>query len=128
MAQNAPPDLPHAERPAVSTLARLWPFLAPYRSRLVLAFVFLCLAAGSTLVVPIAFKQLIDHGFSQGAKGVVDVNVYFIALFGVACVLAIATAMRWRKAGSARRGESSSPVTKPISARADGITVRRITK
>ncbi len=90
-----PDPRPHAERPAVTTLKRLWPFLAPYRSRLVLAFVFLCMAAGATLVVPIAFKQLIDHGFTQGATGLDGVNFYFIALFGVACVLAIATALRF---------------------------------
>jgi len=83
-----------ASKPTVATLRRLWPFLAPYRGQLALAFVFLCLAAGSTLVVPIAFKQLIDHGFTQtsGAEGV---NVYFLALFAVACVLAAATALRF---------------------------------
>jgi len=85
---------PQASKPTVATLRRLWPFLVPYRGRLLLAFVFLILAAGSTLAVPIAFKLLIDHGFSQDA-GAQSVNIYFIALFGVACVLAFATAMRF---------------------------------
>ena len=39
----------------------------------------------------------------------------------------IARARRRRWAGSASRGESSWPVTKPSSTRAEGITVRRIT-
>jgi len=49
---------------SLATLRRLAPFLAPYRGRLALAFLFLCIAAASTLVVPLAFRQLIDHGFS----------------------------------------------------------------
>ncbi len=49
---------------SLATLRRLAPFLAPYRARLALAFLFLCIAAASTLVVPLAFRQLIDHGFS----------------------------------------------------------------
>ena len=51
-------------RSSLAVLRRLAPFLAPYRARLALAFVFLVVAAGSTLVVPLAFRQLIDHGFS----------------------------------------------------------------
>ncbi|MGI9026503.1 MAG: ABC transporter transmembrane domain-containing protein, partial [Burkholderiaceae bacterium] len=51
-------------RSSLATLRRLAPFLAPYRARLALAFLFLCIAAASTLVVPLAFRQLIDHGFS----------------------------------------------------------------
>ncbi len=52
------------ERSSLAVLIRLSPFLAPYRARLALAFVFLVIASASTLVVPLAFRQLIDHGFS----------------------------------------------------------------
>ena len=65
--QTARPSRPVTEPPTRSSLAvlrRLAPFLAPYRGRLVLAFVFLVVASASTLVVPLAFRQLIDHGFS----------------------------------------------------------------
>ena len=79
---------PPSNRPTVAALKRLKPFLMPYQGRLLLAFVFLCFAAGSTLVVPIAFRQLIDHGFTKGASGLEGVNLYFIGLFSVACVLA----------------------------------------
>jgi ATP-binding cassette subfamily B protein len=56
---------------------------------------FLCVAAVATLVVPFAFKQLIDHGFTQGVKSQVGVDQYFIGLFGVSCILAAATALRF---------------------------------
>jgi ATP-binding cassette subfamily B protein len=82
-------------RPALGTLKRLWPFLSPYRRQLWLAFVFLVLSAASTLVVPAAFKQLIDHGFSQGHGSSSRVNAYFLGLFGVAVVLAFSTAARF---------------------------------
>ncbi len=55
------------ERSSLAVLRRLVPFLAPYRARLLLAFVFLVVAAASTLIVPLAFRQLIDHGFSATA-------------------------------------------------------------
>ena len=86
---------PAAARPSITTLRGLVPFLAPYRGRLIAAFIFLCIAAGSTLVVPVAFRQLIDHGFSKGAAGAEGINTYFLALFAVACVLAAATALRF---------------------------------
>ncbi|MGA2549194.1 MAG: ABC transporter transmembrane domain-containing protein [Burkholderiaceae bacterium] len=76
-------------------LRRLWPFLFPYRWRLLTAFLFLCVAATATLVVPIAFKQLIDHGFTQGPRGQAGVNRYFLGLFGVSSILAVATAARF---------------------------------
>ncbi len=107
---------------SLATLRRLAPFLAPYRGRLGLAFLFLCIAAAATLVVPLAFRQLIDHGFSATVAAGPDafeassrtplaaaahaanalnqsalshVNLYFFGLFAVACVLAISTAARF---------------------------------
>jgi ATP-binding cassette subfamily B protein len=66
-----------------------------------LAAIALLVAAGATLVIPIAFRQLIDLGFgfapggaSASAEGR-HINAYFLALFGVACVLAVATAARF---------------------------------
>ena len=100
-------------RSSLATLRRLTPFLVPYRGRLALAFVFLCIAAVATLVVPLAFRQLIDHGFTTAAvanslqpsaqSGATmaqnamssHVDLYFLGLFAVACVLAVATAARF---------------------------------
>ena len=89
---SAKPDTP--VKPALGTLRRLWPFMAPYKRRLALAFVFLVVSAASTLVVPAAFKQLIDHGFTQGHDSS-SVNAYFLGLFAVAVVLAFSTAARF---------------------------------
>jgi ATP-binding cassette subfamily B protein len=81
---------------SLSTLKRLFPFLAPYRREFAIAGLALLIAAGATLVIPYAFKQMIDLGF--GAAGQTDtshVDLYFIALFAVAGVLAVATAARF---------------------------------
>ena len=77
----------------LSPLLGLQHFLAPYKLQIVGALVALVVAAAATLVVPLAFRQLIDLGFSQGNAG--HINTYFIALFAVAAVLAIATAARF---------------------------------
>ena len=81
----------------LATLAGLLPFMAPYQRRFMLAGIALLVAAGATLAIPVAFRQLIDLGFVSGAvgEGARHINLYFIALFGVACVLAVATAARF---------------------------------
>ena len=91
---------PQSERPKSSsglkTLAGLLPFLSPYRKRIAIAAVALVIAAGSTLAIPYGFRQLIDLGFaSKGIEQASSVNTTFIALFGIASVLAIATAARF---------------------------------
>jgi ATP-binding cassette subfamily B protein len=69
----------------------------PYKRQLLLALLFLIVSSASTLVVPAAFKQLIDHGFTQGASrdAQAGVKTYFLGLFAVAVVLALATAARF---------------------------------
>jgi ATP-binding cassette subfamily B protein len=75
----------------------LLPFLRPYRRQFFLAAIALVVAAGSTLAIPYAFKQMIDLGFgaAAGAKSIRNVDATFLALFGVATVLALATAARF---------------------------------
>jgi len=75
----------------------LLPFLRPYRRQFFLAGIALVVAAGATLAIPAAFKQMIDHGFgaSVGGQSVANVNATFLALFGVAALLAVATAARF---------------------------------
>ena len=81
---------------SLATLAGLLPFLAPYKRQFVLAAIALVIAASATLAIPYAFKQMIDLGFgAAGSKSTEHVDLYFIALFGVACVLAVATAARF---------------------------------
>jgi ATP-binding cassette subfamily B protein len=86
---------------ALSTLKGLWPFLRPYRARLALAFVLLCLGSATILLVPLAFRDLIDFGFgnraqsSAGLLGAMSLNGHFIALFGLAGFWALAVSARY---------------------------------
>ncbi|HAJ45167.1 MAG TPA: ABC transporter, partial [Alphaproteobacteria bacterium] len=60
---------------------------------MIAAMVALGAAAGASLALPVAVKHLIDQGFSRENAGHID-NV-FLALLGVAGVLAVATAFRF---------------------------------
>ena len=77
----------------LSPLAALGPFLRPYRLRILAALVALVVAAGAMLTLPMAFRNLIDLGSSAASRGHID--AYFLALFGVALVLAVAVAARF---------------------------------
>ncbi|MDN4054227.1 ABC transporter transmembrane domain-containing protein [Massilia sp. YIM B02763] len=96
--RTTPPDTPTAARKgALAALKGLLPFLRPYRRQFLLAAIALLVAAGATLAIPYAFKQMIDHGFGAAAGGAnpQNVNATFLALFGVATVLGLATAARF---------------------------------
>ncbi len=79
----------------------LWPFLHPYRARIALAFVLLCLGSTTILLVPLAFRDLIDFGFGQqgnasaGLLGTLSLNGHFAALFGLASLWALTVAARY---------------------------------
>jgi ATP-binding cassette subfamily B protein len=75
----------------LASLQALWPFLRPYRGRVIVSFVLLCIGSATMLVVPLAFRDLIDHGFASGG----DVQWRFLALFGVALFWAAAVAGRY---------------------------------
>ena len=75
----------------LTPLSGLLPFMRPYRGRFVLAAIALLVAAGATLLLPVAFRYLIDHAFARSEA----VDGYFLALFAVAAVLAIFTALRF---------------------------------
>lgn len=64
--------------------------LARYRRQWLLAILFLLLAAGATLAVPLAFRDLVDTGLTSSA-----INQKFLNLLGLAVVLAIVTASRF---------------------------------
>jgi len=100
-ASARPPDhRPDHRSAAWAVLRGLLPFLAPYRSRVAAAGIALLVAAVATLTVPVAFRQLIDIGFAvrslqaEAARGG-HVDIWFLALFGVAVVLALGTATRF---------------------------------
>jgi len=90
-----------SSKSSLATLKGLTPFLRPYRRQFLLAGVALLFAAAATLAIPAAFKQMIDMGFGAAPGAAIDasrlehINATFLALFGVAAVLAIATAARF---------------------------------
>ena len=78
---------------AISPIAQLAPFLAPYRGTLALALIALLVAAAASLVLPVAVRGMIDQGFSRSNAEHID--RYFLLLFGVAAVLGLFTAARF---------------------------------
>ncbi len=66
-----------------------------------MAFVLLCLGSGTLLLVPLAFRDLIDFGFGQkqnasgGLLGTLSLNGHFAALFGLATLWAVTVASRY---------------------------------
>ena len=65
----------------LGSLRPLIPFASVYRGRILAAFLSLLSASVATLVVPIALRRVIDHGFSPEGHSVID--AYFMALIGV---------------------------------------------
>ncbi|MDP1656383.1 MAG: ABC transporter transmembrane domain-containing protein [Hylemonella sp.] len=79
------------------SLSGLLPFLRPYRERIVLALLFLVLAASATLVFPIALRSLIDGGLVPQDRGaqVLALRDHFALLFAVAMALGVFSALRF---------------------------------
>jgi ATP-binding cassette subfamily B protein len=80
-------------RGSLRPLRGLAPFIKPYQGTLLLALLALTVAAGTTLILPTAVRSMIDLGFSR--QNAAHINAYFLKLFAVACVLALATAARY---------------------------------
>ena len=99
MTTELPNPAPATRR--LSTLRGLLPFLRPYRGRIALAFVLLCVGSATILLVPLAFRDLIDFGFgdreraSGGLLGTLSLNGHFLALFGLASFWALAISARF---------------------------------
>ena len=95
---NATPSLTPRR---LSPLKGLLPFLRPYRARVVLAFMLLCLGSATILLVPLAFRDLIDFGFgdnvrpSGGLLGSLSLNGHFLTLFGLAGFWALVISARF---------------------------------
>ena len=84
------------ERPkgrSLQPLRALQPFLRPYRARLALALVALVIAAGAMLALPIALRQLIDHGLA--ANSAATINRYFVGFLAAAVVFGGFAALRF---------------------------------
>jgi len=88
-------DTADTQRPSrrLGSLLRLWPFVRPHRALAVGWLVFLAISSSATLVLPMAVRHMIDQGF--GHSSLATINATFLGLFGVALVLAFATAARY---------------------------------
>ena len=81
------------KRRSLRPLARLYPYLLRYKGSIAAAIFFLILAASMTLVLPIAVRRMIDHGFGGGDSAFI--SNYFSMLIVIAAALAVASAGRY---------------------------------
>jgi ATP-binding cassette subfamily B protein len=93
MSSAAPTPVPASSGKRLEPLTRLWRFVRPHRNIVVLALIALVIAAGSSLVLPFAVRQMIDLGFSR--SNIEHIDRYFLFLFAVALVLGLFTAARY---------------------------------
>ena len=85
-----------ADRPkakSLTPLAALLPFLRPYRARVLLALFALLVAAAAMLALPVALRQLIDHGLA--ANSAATINQYFIGFLAAAVLFGGFAALRF---------------------------------
>lgn len=80
-----------SSRPA-HLLSTLTPLLRPYRWQIVLALSLLALASTALLLVPLAFRDLIDHGMGSAGE---QLNQYFVWLIALALFWALTVAARY---------------------------------
>ncbi len=90
-----PPPL-HPDRPksrSLKPLQGIWPFIRPYNGALIWAAVFLLIAAGAQLALPVAFKHLIDDGMAL--RNASTINRYFILFLLAAIAFGAFAALRF---------------------------------
>ncbi|HVY22597.1 MAG TPA: ABC transporter transmembrane domain-containing protein [Steroidobacteraceae bacterium] len=85
------PDRPKAT--SLRPLAALLPFIRPYRGMLLLAALFLLVAAGAQLALPLAFRRLIDDGMAL--RDAATINRYFVLFLSAAILFGIFAALRF---------------------------------
>lgn len=97
-------DAAHREKArSVKPLRRLIPYIMRYPALLTAFSIFLILASGLTLILPAAFRLVVDCGFGGAPDSAAceafsigpDLSGYFLAGMGVAFCLALASAFRF---------------------------------
>ena len=94
------------EHSAWVILRRLFDYLKRYKARVAVSLIALLVAAAATLAMPVAFRFLVDLGFTapnsgnpnsgnQTSIGSHSVDLVFLGLFALASVLAVSTAVRF---------------------------------
>ena len=86
---NSPAPAP-AKAP-IGSLRTLWPFIRRHSGLFSAWLVALACSSTATLSLPVAFRQMIDHGFSSGA----NIDRTFAFVLAVIVALALATAARY---------------------------------
>jgi ATP-binding cassette, subfamily B, bacterial len=81
------------KRRPVGPLKSLKPYLVRHKNMVIGALTALVVAAFATLAVPVGVRRMIDIGFSNSHSD--TVNSYFMAMFAVGLVLALASAARF---------------------------------
>ncbi len=92
-----------AKARSVKPLKRLAPFILRYKGLLAAFTLFLVMASALTLLLPAAFRLVVDCGFGGAADATIckqmefgdDLTGYFSAGFAVAVLLGLASAMRY---------------------------------
>ena len=90
----------------LSSLSALLPFLKPHKSKVLLAFVLLTLGAITLLIVPLAFRDLIDFGFvtnttssstktHTGLLANLSLNGHFLVMMALSAFWALMIAWRY---------------------------------
>jgi len=87
----ASPERPRAR--SLKPLASLAPFVRPYRARVALALAALVIAAAAMLALPVALRQLIDHGLA--AQSATTINRYFVGFLAAAVAFGGFAALRF---------------------------------
>jgi ATP-binding cassette subfamily B protein len=88
---NATADRPRAK--SLNPLRALVPFIQPYRAMMAGALSALLVASVSMLALPVALRQLIDHGLA--AKDASTINRYFLGFLAAAVVFGVFAALRF---------------------------------
>lgn len=84
---------PESEKPKsrIGSLNALWPFVMRHKTLFVAWLLALAASSITTLTLPLAVRQMIDHGFSSSD----NINASFFLVLLVAIALALATAARF---------------------------------
>ncbi len=75
----------------LGTLRALWPFVRQHMDLFMAWLAALAVASAATLSFPVAFRRMIDDGFSSGG----NIDQVFLLVFAVVVVLALASASRF---------------------------------
>ncbi len=85
------PASPSSAKARLGTLRALWPFVRRHMGLFIAWLVALAVASAATLSFPVAFRRMIDDGFSNGS----NIDQVFLLVFAVVVVLAAASAARF---------------------------------